>query len=267
MTTADASSSTAMSPRSPLSLTLIAALSPTNGLGKAGGLPWSLSKEMAYFRKATSHVPGPSSSSASSPSSSFPSTGALSTGNTAQNVVIMGRNTWESIPPKFRPLKGRVNYVVSRTAGDKKREEELGIEEGKGSYCVASLQAALEHVQSKDIADAGRVFLIGGAQLYAQAMKELGPSSSHSSSATPAKLDRLLITRLVSPNFDCDVFLPEYRTKQQIQDDASIAGSEADPAATGGEDKQQQQPLNVAEWEKCGSTELCEWLGREVANV
>ncbi len=30
-----------------------------------------------------------------------------------QNVAIMGRRTWESIPPRFRPLSGRYNIVLS----------------------------------------------------------------------------------------------------------------------------------------------------------
>ena len=72
-------------------LTLIVAATSTNGIGKGGQLPWRLPKEMAYFAKVTSAAPE---------------------GKT--NAVIMGRNTWGSIPPKFRPLQRRTNVVLSR---------------------------------------------------------------------------------------------------------------------------------------------------------
>ena len=53
--------------------------------------------EMAYFNRMTTAVENP---------------GKI-------NAVIMGRRTWESIPPKYRPLGGRLNVVLSST-GDAK---------------------------------------------------------------------------------------------------------------------------------------------------
>jgi dihydrofolate reductase len=97
----------------PISLILIAAVTKRNGLGTKGTLPWKLPKEMAHFRKATSATG---------------STSAASNGSTSDlmNAVIMGRKTWESIPMKFRPLKGRINVVISRSAG-KEAEQSLGM--------------------------------------------------------------------------------------------------------------------------------------------
>ena len=71
-------------------LTIIVAATKSNGIGKDGGLPWRLSKEMKYFAQTTSTAPE----------------GTL-------NALIMGRNTWESIPIKRRPLPDRVNIVTS----------------------------------------------------------------------------------------------------------------------------------------------------------
>lgn len=45
---------------------------------------------MAYFKRVTTNAPEGS-----------------------MNVVLMGRNTWESIPQKFRPLDKRLNLVIS----------------------------------------------------------------------------------------------------------------------------------------------------------
>lgn len=96
----------AMSQQQPLSLIAIVAITRTNGLGVNGQLPWRLSREMAHFRKATSAL-GENEGS-------------------KMNAVIMGRKTWQSIPPKFRPLKGRVNVVISRQSG-KEAEKSLGM--------------------------------------------------------------------------------------------------------------------------------------------
>lgn len=90
---------------SKLKLVMVAAMSLTNGIGKDGGLPWRLKGEMAYFRNVTSYVPEEEKRQGT------------------RNAVIMGRKTWASIPPKFRPLGGRVNIVISRSSSAK----ELGM--------------------------------------------------------------------------------------------------------------------------------------------
>jgi dihydrofolate reductase len=75
-------------------LTIIVAATKSNGIGQKSLLPWRLPKEMAYFARVTSAAP-----------------------NGKMNSVIMGRKSWESIPKKYRPLKERVNVVVSRNDG------------------------------------------------------------------------------------------------------------------------------------------------------
>jgi dihydrofolate reductase len=65
---------------------LVWAQSANGVIGRDGTLPWHLPEDMARFR-------------------------ALTTGAT----VLMGRRTWESLPPRFRPLPGRRNLVLSRT--------------------------------------------------------------------------------------------------------------------------------------------------------
>jgi len=71
---------------------------------------------------------------------------------TLGHPVVMGRKTWESLP---RALPGRVNVVVSRQAGYA----------AAGALVVGSLEAALAAC-----GNVPRVFVIGGAQLYAAAL-------------------------------------------------------------------------------------------------
>ncbi|KAJ7125599.1 dihydrofolate reductase-like domain-containing protein [Mycena crocata] len=151
-------------------LTIIVAATKSNGIGQNAQLPWRLSREMAYFARVTSNAPAG-----------------------ASNAVIMGRNTWESIPTKFRPLRNRVNMVISR----------------KASYDVgparldSSLEAAITRMKS-ETGPITRGFIIGGASLYAESLA-LPPSSS------VGFVDRILLTRIISPAFDeCDVFMPDF---------------------------------------------------------
>ena len=88
---------------------------PRFARGFAGGsLPWNLPGDLRYFKELTSRTADPAK----------------------RNAVIMGRKTWESIPPKFRPLPGRVNVVLSRSAGGGAGDENASAS-GNGSGSLA----------------------------------------------------------------------------------------------------------------------------------
>ncbi|AZY48073.1 dihydrofolate reductase [Bordetella avium] len=71
--------------------------------------------------------------------------------STLGHPIVMGRNTWESLG---RPLPGRKNIVVSRNPDYR----------AEGAAVVPDLQSALK------MAEADEVFVIGGAQIYSQAL-------------------------------------------------------------------------------------------------
>jgi dihydrofolate reductase / thymidylate synthase len=88
-----------------------------------------------------------------------------------QNAVIMGRKTWESIPPQFRPLPGRLNVVLSRrqptTDSDAYKYPEDVMVASSFSDAVAQLERACT-----DKCRVGQVFVIGGAQVYQEALEQ-----------------------------------------------------------------------------------------------
>uniref|UniRef100_UPI00135AF63A dihydrofolate reductase n=1 Tax=Novosphingobium sp. 18050 TaxID=2681398 RepID=UPI00135AF63A len=64
--------------------------------------------------------------------------------------------TWDSLPPRFRPLPGRANIVVTRQSDWN----------ADGALRAASLDEALGIAR----ANGGVAWIIGGAQIYAQAL-------------------------------------------------------------------------------------------------
>lgn len=92
--------------------------------------------------------------------------------------VIMGRKTWESLPDSFRPLPGRKNIVISRNRNY----------DAPGATLSNSLAEAIRLVE-----DMQEIFIIGGAQIYAEAL---------------ALADRLYLTEIDAP-FAGDASFPE----------------------------------------------------------
>ncbi len=74
---------------------------------------------------------------------------------TAGHTVLMGRKTWDSLPSRFRPLPGRRNIVLTRQHGFV----------AEGAEVIDSLPMALQKMAADEM-----VFVIGGADLYAQAL-------------------------------------------------------------------------------------------------
>lgn len=94
------------------SFSIVVAADRVMGIGKNGGLPWRLRKDMAFFAKITSKVVA--AQGGQDATATTTTTDGEPTHQRRVNACIMGRKTWESIPKKFRPLGDRFNVIVSR---------------------------------------------------------------------------------------------------------------------------------------------------------
>lgn len=130
----------------------IVAVADNGTIGRDGDLPWHLPDDMKYFQRITMGHP-----------------------------VITGRKNYESIPPKYRPLKGRLNIVVTRNADY----------EAPSAVVVTSLADALERAGQEPVDE---VFVIGGGQIFGEALQN-------------DLIDRLYIT-LIHADIPGDVTFP-----------------------------------------------------------
>ena len=106
------------------------------GLGVFNDLPWPMIKgDMKFFKSVTS--------------------------SHKNNVVIMGRKTWESIPEKHRPLPNRINVVLSSN------------QTFENALSFKTLDSAMEHLETMDT---NEIFICGGESLYNQTINEDGAS-------------------------------------------------------------------------------------------
>lgn len=102
----------------------------------------------------------------------------------------MGRKTWDSIPPKFRPLKDRLNIVISRSSPPPPPPTQPV--PPNEPIRVSSVEQALEYAQGHP--SVARVIIMGGGQIYGAALQH--PAAK-----------RVLLTNIMR-DFECDVFFP-----------------------------------------------------------
>ena len=162
---------------------LLVAATRQLGIGKDGKLPWKLAGDMAYFKELTLKTKDSSK----------------------QNAVIMGRNTWQSIPAKFRPLKDRINVVLSRQHDDENNSGIANsIQQGqpvKDVLTCSSLQSAMSVLTGPEIGPrVEHIFVIGGGQVYKEAIAAPECAVIHFT--------------LVESDFDCDTYFPAIDPEQ-----------------------------------------------------
>ena len=109
-------------------ISTIAAVANNGVIGKDNDLVWSLPTDMRFFMETT-----------------------------AGHVVITGRKNYESIPAKYRPLKGRTNIVITRNRDYR----------AEGAIVVHDLRDALDKAHALGETEC---FIIGGGQIYKQAL-------------------------------------------------------------------------------------------------
>ena len=129
-------------------ITLIAARDRNGAIGKDNDIPWHAPEDLAFFKRET-----------------------------LGGAIIMGRNTWDSLP--FKPLKNRLNLVVSTR----------GV---AAEHVFNSLDGAIAAAQDHGYA---RLYGIGGARVY----HDLLP-----------RADRLLVTEVDLAVEGADTFFPTF---------------------------------------------------------
>ena len=143
-------------------LALVVAFTNKYGIGKNGTLPWpSIKADMDRFKSITDG-----------------------------GIVIMGRKTYESLPDKARPLRNRLNIVVSTTTSSADYPNTVVV--------VKSLQEALDYIPTCSW-EKKKSFVIGGAGLFTEAVNHPACSTVYA-------------TRIGVDTWDCDVSVPKFET-------------------------------------------------------
>ena len=140
---------------------IIVAIADNNAIGKDNALLWHISEDLKFFRSTTVGCP-----------------------------VIMGRKTYESIG---RPLPKRLNIIVSRKGYDAP-EGVVVVDSLEEAFAAASATSTLPSILSSEVETSPqKCFVIGGGQIYAQAMQIA---------------DEMVITHVHTVIEDADTYFP-----------------------------------------------------------
>jgi dihydrofolate reductase len=114
---------------------LIWAQTPDGVIGAGNAIPWRLPEDMAHFKATTLGHP-----------------------------VLMGRKTWDSLPPRFRPLVGRRNIVVTR-------DPQWAVEGAERAGSIAQALGLAAAPSPEQPAPSCTAWVIGGGEIYRAALQ------------------------------------------------------------------------------------------------
>ena len=156
-----------------MEINLIVAYCNKNGIGRMNNIPWLIKDDLKHFKMITTS-----------------NTNKLENSYEYQkNIVVMGRNTWESLPVKARPLANRFNIVLS--------SKSKFIDSDKVDFTTTSFENVLSYLDfEKENFNNSKVFIIGGEVLYTDILKNYSHLITH-----------LYITEIYA-NYTCDKFFP-----------------------------------------------------------
>lgn len=137
-------------------LAMIVAVDGNNGIGYNNDLLFKFKEDMQLFK-------------------------SLTTGE----VVVMGKNTWISLPERSRPLPKRINYIIS--------DEDIDVSECENTYVIRDIK---EVANLANRYPNNTVFIMGGASIYRQLMPYA---------------DKLYVTHINLEAGQVDTYFPEIK--------------------------------------------------------
>jgi dihydrofolate reductase len=147
-------------------INIIVATSTAYGIGYDNKMCWHIPEELRNFQKVTTST----------------------SDKNKVNCVIMGKNTWYSLPDAHRPLKNRVNIILSSSCVDGCDFENVLV--------MRSFEDALVYIEQNDNIEKG--FVIGGEQLYNKVLSEY----SHN-------ITKIYLSIVYDKEYTCDKFIDD----------------------------------------------------------
>lgn len=120
-------------------MNIIVAYSKNLVIGRDGKIPWYVPHDMVRMGKITRQIE--------------------SSDKTKKNAIVMGRKTWESIPEHCRPLKNRINIIISNTISNNTDDSSV--------FIVNTLDQAIDLISQLNV---DKTFIFGGSRLYQESL-------------------------------------------------------------------------------------------------